>query len=258
MISLTHRSIAGTALLACLAVAGLSSTARAQLDITGNSFSIFNDGYSYVSGSGETFGIFELTKVTDSTGVVFNQGASTTQYFGIFYGSHDVAPPAGSDFAASGLQFDIYQLTGIANGVTAFNTVAQQGTGGRAGTDGYTGISDVGSLMLHGTLNGLLVGNINSGTGVVNSSGNIMVSADNDMLFLPANNIVIPFGITSQAPKPPVSDWDYQMSSNLTATFTPVPEPATYGVFGVLGLFGLIAFRRLRRRNALPVLEAAA
>lgn len=249
MTTMMHRMIARNAVIACLAVVGLASTAKAQLAISGNSFSIFDDGYSYVSKSGETFGIFELTKVADKTGLVFNQGASSTQYFGIFYGSHDVAPPPGSDFAASGLKFDIYQLNGVANGAAAFDTLAHQGTAGRAGANGYTGISDVGTLKLHGALDGLLVGNINPSTGVVNSSGNIKVSAADDMLFLPANNFTIPFGITSQAPQPAVSDWAYQSSSNLTATFTPVPEPSTYGMLAAASLLALSGWRRLRRRG---------
>lgn len=254
-----HRMIARNALIAGLAVVGLASTAKAQLAITGNSFSIFDDGYSYVSNSGETFGIFELTKVADKTGLVFNQGSGSTQYFGIFYGSHDVAPPQGFDFAASGLKFDIYQLDGIANGATTFDALAHQGTAGRIGANGYTGISDAGTLKLHGALDGLLVGTIDPSTGVVNSSGNIKVSADENMLFLPSNNFTIPFGITSQAPQPAVSDWAYQSSSNLTATFTPVPEPSTYGAIAAVSLMALAGWRRLRRRSEKPVsLEAVA
>lgn len=43
---------------------------------------------------------------------------------------------------------------------------------------------------------------------------------------------------------------------NLYVTFTPVPEPATYGLIGASVLAGLVMLRTLRRRSASPVQPA--
>lgn len=45
---------------------------------------------------------------------------------------------------------------------------------------------------------------------------------------------------------------------SLSVTFTPVPEPATYGAIGAAVLLGLIGFRMINRRKATPIAAAAA
>ena len=182
-----------------------------------------------------------------------------TEYWGLFYNSMDIAPiTPGSTFTAEGMKVDIYKIFVNDLNDAAFQSVYLQGEGGRIGASGYAGITDVGgSLVLAGSAIGKVETYVFPNTNAPATSGMLGVTQNSMFDFGPIpGDLILSFNIAGQITNP-VVDWDVHFVSNIDGTFTPIPEPSTYGLIGALGLLGLVAYRRRQAGRNHPGLSSS-
>jgi hypothetical protein len=66
-------------------------------------------------------------------------------------------------------------------------------------------------------------------------------------------NTLVQFHVNIDPLNFPIAEDATIQKGDITVTFTPVPEPATYAMWGATLLGGLVAYRRLRQRQAIQV-----
>lgn len=71
-------------------------------------------------------------------------------------------------------------------------------------------------------------------------------------------NTLVQFHINVDPKEFPLAENDTVRKGDITATFTPVPEPSTYALGGTVLLMGIIGYRRFRGRSAVSQLPASA
>ncbi len=242
------KNIAGAAAMACIMAIGFTSIAKANIVLPTNDLTMNVQGFSSSTPSGdtvETWGVFQIASVSDGNGTPVFTDNLGTEYWGMFYNSMDVAPTTpGSTFTAEGMKVDIYKIFVNDLDDAAFQSVYLQGEGGRIGADGYMGITDVGgSLVLAAEAMGKVETFVFPSTNAPATSGMLAVTHNDLFVFGTPGDLILSFNIAGQITNP-VVDWDVHFVSNIDGTFTPIPEPSTYGLIGALGLLGLVAYRR--------------
>lgn len=70
-------------------------------------------------------------------------------------------------------------------------------------------------------------------------------------------NYLVQFHVNFSPTEFPVEENTSVQRGDVTVTFVPVPEPATYAMWGAALLVGLVAYRRIRGAKTLPSLPAA-
>lgn len=256
---------------AILAIIGLTASANAQLiTLSAGGFTINANGYTadtiFTQAPGarqvvpgpagkleDTWGIFQITSILSGATTVFADNAGV-EYWGFIYDSYDTgAPGVVGDlqvFTATGLRLDVYKKTVADVGDAAWQTVYNQGTGGRTGLSTYTGITD-GTLVLSTALSGTMTSTF-QGTSLANghttASGNLGITFNNLLSNPPGTAITnLQFtlgGLTSNVP----ADWTVKFDGPVSGVVVPVPEPSTYGMIAAGALLGLVAFRRIKVR----------
>jgi hypothetical protein len=71
-------------------------------------------------------------------------------------------------------------------------------------------------------------------------------------------NTLVQFHINVEPLEFPLAENATVQKGDITATFTPVPEPSTYALGGAVLLVGAAAYRRFRSRSVVPALPVAA
>jgi len=272
MIITLIRNLARLATVAGVAAIGLFSVANAQLiSLNTGNFTIHANGYSASTlppatsapgsltatggGKEDTWGVFQVNSIdtlSPSLKNVFTENKGT-EYWGMFYNSVDqsTTPLGGGSvsFTSTGLKLDIYKLNIADSGDTAFNAVVNQGIAGRSGLSGFTGITDVGSLVLSSQLaNGTVMTSFFTAPNHTSAFGSLTVTNNGmfDVGMGDLSNLSLSLaGLTTQVPK----DWTVKFGGPIdgNVSFTPVPEPSTYAAMGALLLLGVAAFRRRTR-----------
>jgi hypothetical protein len=69
-------------------------------------------------------------------------------------------------------------------------------------------------------------------------------------------NFLVQFHLNVDPTEFPVAENTTVRKGDITVTFTPVPEPATYAAWGAALLVGLVAYRRIRGDKSTPALPA--
>jgi|GEM_PF-5838730 len=263
-----HFTRVSAVLTGLLAFAGLSQIANAQLiTIEAGKYTINAQGYSAsvlttdpddhspggmtssIGGTEDTWGIFQVTSILDGSTVDYT---SNTDYelWGIFYNSVDQNSAAFGDqilFEAEGLKLDIYRVNVVDAGDTFWQGVFNQGIGGRTAIDGYTGITDVGSLVFQSALVGSMDSKYNTNTFSTDAEGKLSVSGVNTLFDIEPTDLTFALaGTTTQVP----SDWTVEFGGPIIGLTNAVPEPSTYGLMGAGALLGLVALRRRSRKSA--------
>jgi hypothetical protein len=281
MINFITTRFAGIASVACLAAAGLTSTATAQLiELNTGNFTIHANGYSSstlppgtsapggwastVGGTEDAWGIFQVNSIDSlnpSLTNVFKENLGT-EYWGMFYNSVDQSTTnlGGGNYAfsATGLRLDIYQVAVADVGDAAFNTVVNQGIGARTGLDSFAGISDAGLLVLSSELvTGTTMTSFFTTPNHTAAFGSLTVTHNNMFDVMGGDLSQLAFslaGLTSQVP----ADWTVKFGGTIDGNFTPIPEPSTYGAIAVGLLIGVVGLRRRMQANANATAVAAA
>jgi len=258
--------------MACLAAVGLTSTANAQLiSLNSGNFTLHANGYSgstlppdtsapggLMSSSGDiedSWGIFQINtidSINPSLTNVFKENLGT-EYWGVFYNSVDQSTtPLGGDsymFTATGMKLDIYKVEVADPDDMAFNAVVNQGIAGRDGIAGFTGITDVGTLVLSSELAaGTVMTSFFTAPEHTSAFGTVSVTTNNmfDVMGGDLSDLAFSLsGLTSQVPE----DWTVKFGGTIDGNFTPIPEPSTYGALAAALLVGLAGFRRRMQRN---------
>jgi len=277
MKKLTNSGFAGIATAAVLAAAAFASTANAQLiSLSLGDYTIAANGYSSTAlpsnlfvtpgaAPGEdTWGIFQINNIVTgansaNTQVVYTEGqapaAGYFQYYGVFYGSHDVsATPSsqGFDFISQGLHLDIYALNVNDVSNAYWSQVFNQGASPAArvgGPNGYHLITDVGgSLVFSASALGNTGGSYNSTFNTTFNTGNLGVTFNNLFSIPPGTALTsLTYALSGTTINVP-STWNDAFGGPITGNVVPVPEPSTYGLMAAGALLGLVAFRRMKVR----------
>lgn len=273
MINFITKRIAGIASVACLAAVGLISTANAQLiELNTGNFTIHANGYSGSTlppmtsapgglpstggGVEDAWGVFQVNSIdslSPSLTNVFKENLGT-EYWGMFYNSVDQSTTdlGGGNFAftATGLRLDIYQVAVADAGDAAFDAVVNQGTAGRMGLNGFSGISDAGLLVLSSELAaGTTMTSFFTTPNHTAAFGSLTVTSNGlfDLMGGDLSNLSFSLaGLTSQVP----ADWTVKFGGTIDGSFTPIPEPSTYGAIAVGLLIGVVGLRRRMQANA--------
>jgi hypothetical protein len=259
------KKFAGVILGALLA---FGSTANAQLiSISSGKYTINAQGYSasvlttnpadfapggLIASSGQredTWGIFQITSILDGAVVDYTSN-STYELWGMFYNSVDQnAATFGNQvlFEAQGLKLDIYRRNVVDTGDLVWQSVFNQGIGGRIDIDSYTGITDVGTLVFSTALTGTMDSDFNTSTFTTNAEGNLAGAGVNTLFDI--NSIDLTFalaGTTTQVP----SNWTVEFGGPIIGLVNPVPEPSTYGLMAAGALLGVALYRRRSQKKA--------
>lgn len=264
--------LAGLAMTTCLALTGLTSTAKAQLiGLSFGNFTINANGYSAstittqapgalptTAGPLEdSWGIFQVTSVLNGAVPTYTDN-NGSEYWGMYYNSYDTTTTAlgGGNlaFTSQGLKLDIFKVNVLDTGDSLFSTVYNQGTAGRLGTNQFNGITNAGSLVLSSTLSGTMQSFYVASAGSTFATGNLDVTFNNMFGTSGGNLGPLSFalsGLTSDVP----ANWNVKFDGPIAGSvFTPVPEPSTYGAMAGAMVAGVVA---LRRRKAKSVAVAA-
>jgi hypothetical protein len=259
---------AAAVLTALFAFAGLSQTANAQLiTINAGKFTINAQGYSasvltanpgdfapggLTSTSGaleDTWGIFQITSILDGDVVDYTSN-STYELWGMFYNSVDQnAASFGNQvlFEATGLKLDIYRRNVVDTGDSVWQTVFNQGIGGRIDLDSYAGITDVGTLVFQSSLAGTMDSDYNTSTFTTNAEGNLAVSGVNTLFNIDPGLLTFALaGTTTEVP----SNWTVEFGGPIIGLTNAVPEPSTYGLMAAGALVAIVALRRRSQKRA--------
>ena len=257
----------GAFITGLLAIAGLSQTANAQLiSITAGKYTINANGYSsstltanladsapgglLASGGGteDTWGIFQITSILDGATVDFTDNGGK-ELWGIFYNSVDNATSAfgpNVNFEATGLKLDIYEINVADTMDSAWQSVFTQGLAGRAGIDGYTGISDVGNLVFQSELNGTMYSSYNLAIETTSATGNLTIGATNTLFDIDSADMTFALtGTTEQVP----SNWIVEFGGPIVGVVGAVPEPSTYGLMAAGALAAVVVLRRRKQKS---------
>lgn len=263
----THFTRATALFTGLLALAGFSQIANAQLiTIDAGKYTINAQGYSasvlttnpadfspggLPSSSGpreDTWGIFQITSILDGNNVEYTSN-STYELWGMFYNSVDQnATSFGNQliFEAQGLKLDIYQVNVVDTNDTMWQTVFNQGIGGRIDIDSYMGITDVGNLVFQSSLVGTMDSDFNTSTFSTNAEGKLANSGVNTLFDIDSIDLTFALaGTTTQVP----SDWTVEFGGPIIGLVTAVPEPSTYGLMAAGALAGIVALRRRSQKR---------
>jgi hypothetical protein len=261
MITTLTRKIAGIASVACLAAVTTMSTARASIVLPTSGFTINVQGFTSSTpwdDTTETWGVFQIASISDLGGDPLFTDNLGTEYWGMFHSSLDVEPVTpGSTFSAEGLKLDIYEVNVLDTADNLFSSVYLQGESGRMGVDGYSGLTDAGSLVFSASAVGRVETFVFPSTNAPATSGVLKADLNNLFSYGDSTDLMLAFNIAGQITNP-VADWDVHFTSNIDGQFTPVPEPSTYGMMGSLGLLGLAAYRRYGKRARIQPAASAA
>jgi hypothetical protein len=255
------------ALAALLAFAGLSQTANAQLfNIESGKFTINAQGYSasvlttnpadfapggLISTSGQredTWGIFQITSILDGDAVEYTSN-STYELWGMFYNSVDTSAATFGNqilFDAQGLKLDIYRRNVVDAGDTVWQTVFNQGIGGRIDLDSYAGITDLGTLVFQSSLTGTMDSDFNTVTFTTNAEGTLGVSGVNTLFNIDPTLTFALAGTTTEVP----ANWTVEFGGPIIGLSNAVPEPSTYGLMAAGALAAIVALRRRNQKRA--------
>lgn len=279
MKTLSQKSRAVAATLALAAAVGFTSAANAQLiTLSLGTFTIQADGFSSSNLSGtstapgsnapgssfeDSWGIFQITSILNGADTVYTSNTGI-EYWGVYYGSFDtaVAGPLFNTFLfeSEGLQLDIYKVDIADAGDTYWQTVYQQGIAGRIDTDEFKGITGGAtgnaaldaaskSLVFQSELIDKMTSSFNTSNGNTNAEGSLAVTYNNlfDIDGGNFNELVFSLGGTTRSVP---SGWTVKFGGPIEGSFTPVPEPSTYGMIGAGALLGLVVLRRRAQKRA--------
>lgn len=206
--------------------------------------------------SGTTSGAFEGTSSGNT--VITNSGDGVNDSF------RTGVPVSGS--FKSGVVFTGQNFANVSNGdtfslgvITYYNGITKIGTSSATALfDFYIDLSDPATPPL-------LLTTISFGIdATVNSPTDLVPDQFTASFTQPAPILIgdqwVKFAITDLPASTLVAENTWVQLASVTVTYlSPVPEPATYGLFGAIGLLGLAAYRRFRGQHGrLPFLPTAA
>ena len=196
--------------------------------------------------SGQTSGFFQPSANPNTTIINTPDGSSASFLTGV---------PLEDSFK-SGVLFEGHSFADIASGDTfSFglldyrNGITQIGTSsGSALLDFYLNFDDpaVGSLFLTTITFGI--------DATINTPSNLIPDAFTASFTQPPPMMIagqwVKFTINDLPASVDVAENSNVNLGSVTVTYlSPVPEPATYGLFGAIGLMGVVAYRRFKRKQ---------
>lgn len=212
-------------------------------------------GKESLAAPGETWGIFNLSAITDGSNNIWSQSGNDNVY-GIIYGLYDYAYGPGLNGVSIeqvGGSFAMYQVPATFN----FDAV---GPAGRMGQAGFAGISNVGTLLLSGNFaSGVqpgspatLVQDVTTtqapangkGIGYGDVTGGSFFNTFDSNTMLGGHDLLFDFTVLFPSVGSP---WSQRINDPVSGAA--VPEPGTIVLFG-LGMAGLAVFgkRRLNKK----------
>lgn len=229
----TLKCIGGLALgLACLA-----GTARAELVLSGSTAGFFQ---------GTSSGFTEITNTPDGSFASFLTGVPI---FGSFQ---------------SGVVFESADFAGVQSGDTfAFGMLSYYNGRTLIGTSSAEAMFDFYLDLDMPDMDPLLLTTITFG---IDATINVPGSAAPDLFTasftqppsLLIGDTLVKFKINDLPVSAEVREGTVVDLGNITVTFTPVPEPSTYGAIAAAALLGLVGYRRLRARREFASTSALA
>ncbi len=197
--------------------------------------------------SGNTAGYFQEVSVGNT--VITNQpdGSMASIFTGV--------PITGS--FKSGVVFDSQAFAGISSGDTfAIGTFTYYNGRTQIGTASDTAVLDfyldldvpaVGPILLTSITFGIDA-TVNDPEGVNPDFFTASFSQPSSVMI---DGTLVSFKINDLPASIGVAEGTWMQLAEVTVTFSPIPEPSTYGLIGAAGLLGLVGYRRFRSQKAL-------